>query len=177
MYLCMFYLIKWSIPETHVLTIEMLIPAFIVGGLSIATTNGGIGIYPLSIALVLSSYGISKEIGLSFGWIVWSSQTILILILGALALFSNCHPLVGVLALFAAYQLIVRSSKATGTFAVDNVMPSEENKYEEMIEQNVIPQTLEEEVVKNMVPLVRDLPNGEQSYKPILDSNIDSSLL
>lgn len=85
MYLCMFYLIKWSIPETHVLTIEMLIPAFIVGGLSIATTNGGIGIYPLSIALVLSSYGISKEIGLSFGWIVWSSQTILILILGALA--------------------------------------------------------------------------------------------
>ena len=63
----------------------MLIPAFVVGGLSIATTNGGIGIYPLSIALVLSSYGISKEIGLSFGWIVWSSQTILILILGALA--------------------------------------------------------------------------------------------
>jgi|TARA_Y100000992_G_C21218329_1_gene469100 hypothetical protein len=101
----------------------------------------------------------------------------IVIILGALALFSNCHPLVGVLALFAAYQLIVRSSKATGTFAVDNVMPSEENKYEEMIEQNVIPQTLEEEVVKNMVPLVRDLPNGEQSYKPILDSNIDSSLL
>ena len=85
MYLFMFYLIKWSIPETHLLTIEMLIPAFVVGGLSIATTNGGIGIYPLSIALVLSSYGISKEIGLSFGWIVWSSQTILILILGALA--------------------------------------------------------------------------------------------
>ena len=85
MYLYMFYLIKWSIPETHGLTIEMLIPAFIVGGLSIATTNGGIGIYPLSIALVLSSFGINKEIGLSFGWIVWSSQTILILILGALA--------------------------------------------------------------------------------------------
>ena len=85
MYLFMFYLIKWSIPETHLLTIEMLIPAFVVGGLSIATTNGGIGIYPLSIALVLSSYGISKEIGLSFGWIVWSSQTILILILGAFA--------------------------------------------------------------------------------------------
>ena len=56
MYLFMFYLIKWSIPETHLLTIEMLIPAFVVGGLSIATTNGGIGIYPLSFALVLSSY-------------------------------------------------------------------------------------------------------------------------
>ena len=85
MYLLMFYLIKWSIPETQMLTIEMLVPAFVIGGLSIATTNGGIGIYPLSIAMVLSSFEIKKEIGLSFGWIVWSSQTILIIILGALA--------------------------------------------------------------------------------------------
>ena len=85
MYLLMFYLIKWSIPETQKLTIEMLVPAFVVGGLSIATTNGGIGIYPLSIAIVLSSFEIKKEIGLSFGWIVWSSQTILIITLGALA--------------------------------------------------------------------------------------------
>ena len=85
MYLLMFYLIKWSIPETQKLTIEMLVPAFVIGGLSIATTNGGIGIYPLSIAMVLSSFEIKKEIGLSFGWIVWSSQTILIIILGALA--------------------------------------------------------------------------------------------
>tara|TARA_B100001778_G_C18122170_1_gene421140 strand:+ start:47 stop:331 length:285 start_codon:yes stop_codon:yes gene_type:complete len=81
----MFYVIKWSIPETQVLTIKMLIPAFIVGALSIITTNGGIGIYPLSIALVLSSFEISKEIGLSFGWIIWSTHTILIIILGALA--------------------------------------------------------------------------------------------
>tara|TARA_B100001057_G_scaffold501295_1_gene623396 strand:+ start:7041 stop:7994 length:954 start_codon:yes stop_codon:yes gene_type:complete len=85
MYLLMFYLIKWSIPETQMLTIEMLVPAFVIGGLSIATTNGGIGIYPLSIAIVLNSFEIKKEIGLSFGWIVWSSQTILIIILGALA--------------------------------------------------------------------------------------------
>ena len=101
----------------------------------------------------------------------------IVIILGALALFSNCHPLIGVLALFAAYQLIQRSSKVTGTYAIEHVMPSEENKYEEMIEQNVIPNSLEEEVVKNMVPLVRDVPNGEQSYQPILDSKIESSLL
>ena len=85
MYLLMFYVIKWSIPETQILTMKMLIPAFIVGALSIITTNGGIGIYPLSIALVLSSFEISKEIGLSFGWIIWSTHTILIIVLGALA--------------------------------------------------------------------------------------------
>lgn len=85
MYLLMFYIIKWSIPETQILTIKMLIPAFIVGALSIITTNGGVGIYPLSIALVLNSFEISKEIGLSFGWIIWSTHTILIIVLGALA--------------------------------------------------------------------------------------------
>ena len=83
MYLAMFYVIKWSIPGTFGLTVEMIIPVFVVGGLSIATTNGGIGIFPLSVAVVLSAYGISKDVGLAFGWIMWSSQTILIIICGA----------------------------------------------------------------------------------------------
>lgn len=85
MYLSMFYVIKWSIPGTFDLTIEMIIPVFVVGGLSIATTNGGIGIFPLSIALVLNLFDISKDVGLAFGWVMWSSQTILILISGAFA--------------------------------------------------------------------------------------------
>ena len=85
MYLSMFYVIKWSIPGTFGLTIEMIIPVFVVGGLSIATTNGGIGIFPLSVALVLNLFDISKDVGLAFGWIMWSSQTILILISGVFA--------------------------------------------------------------------------------------------
>ena len=102
----------------------------------------------------------------------------IVIILGALALFSNSHQLVGILGLFAAYLLVVRSSKTTGSFAVEHLMPSEENKYDEMIEANSpVPQSLEEDVVKNMVPLVRDMPNGEQSYQPVLDSTIDSTML
>ncbi|MDG2371662.1 MAG: lysylphosphatidylglycerol synthase transmembrane domain-containing protein [Flavobacteriaceae bacterium] len=83
MYLSMFYVIKWTIPGTFELTVEMIIPAFVIGGLSIATTNGGVGIYPLSVALVLVTFGIGKEVGLAFGWIMWSSQTVLIIICGA----------------------------------------------------------------------------------------------
>ena len=85
MYLSMFYVIKWSIPGTFGLTIEMIIPVFVVGGLSIATTNGGIGVFPLSVALVLNLFDISNDVGLAFGWIMWSSQTVLILISGAFA--------------------------------------------------------------------------------------------
>jgi len=102
----------------------------------------------------------------------------IVIILGALALFTNSHQLVGILGLFAAYLLVVRSSKTTGSFAVEHLMPSEENKYDEMIEANApVPQSLEEDVVKNMVPLVQDMPSGDQSYQPILDSTIDSSML
>ena len=48
----------------------------------------------------------------------------IVIILGALALFSNSHQLVGILGLFAAYLLVVRSSKTTGSFAVEHLMPS-----------------------------------------------------
>ena len=88
MYLLMFYVIKWSIPGTFNLTIEMIIPVFVIGGLSIATTNGGIGIFPLSIALFLNTFGINTEIGLAFGWIMWSSQTLLIILSGSIALIA-----------------------------------------------------------------------------------------
>jgi hypothetical protein len=66
----------------------MIIPVFVVGGLSIATTNGGIGIFPLSIALVLNAYEINTEIGLAFGWIMWTSQTLLIILSGIISLIA-----------------------------------------------------------------------------------------
>ena len=101
----------------------------------------------------------------------------IIVILGALALFSNSHPVVGVLSLYSAYLLISRSSRETGTLAIQENDSSEENKLDEMIESNFTPRTLEEEVVKNMIPYVQDVPNGDPTYKPVLDSNITSSAL
>ena len=76
MYVFMFWIIKFSIPETVNLGMNAMIPAFVVGGLSISATNGGIGIYPYSVSLVLIAYGISKESGLAFGWITWTCQTL-----------------------------------------------------------------------------------------------------
>ncbi len=87
MYLAMFYAIKWTVPETTSLGINALLPAFVIGGLTISATNGGIGIYPFSVALMLSAFGISNESGLAFGWIMWSSQTLMILVFGSLSFF------------------------------------------------------------------------------------------
>ena len=87
MYIAMFYVIKWTVPEAESLGLNALLPAFVIGGLTISATNGGIGIYPFSVALILSAFGISKESGLAFGWIVWSSQTLMIIIFGGLSFF------------------------------------------------------------------------------------------
>jgi len=88
MYLAMFYIMKFSIPETASLGLESLIAAFVVGALAISATNGGVGIYPFSVSLVLIAYGISKESSLAFGWIMWTSQTVMIVLFGSLAFFA-----------------------------------------------------------------------------------------
>ena len=88
MYVLMFWIIKFSIPETVNLGMNAMIPAFVVGGLSISTTNGGVGIYPYSVSLVLIGYGISKESSLAFGWIMWTCQTLMVVTFGAMAFFA-----------------------------------------------------------------------------------------
>ena len=87
MYVAMFYVIKWTVPEMENLGLSALLPAFVIGGLTISATNGGIGIYPFSVALMLSAFGISNESGLAFGWIVWTSQTLMIIVFGSLSFF------------------------------------------------------------------------------------------
>ena len=88
MYILMFWIIKFSIPETTSLGMNAMIPAFVVGGLSISATNGGIGIYPYSVSLVLVAFGISNESALAFGWIMWTCQTLMVVTFGAMAFFA-----------------------------------------------------------------------------------------
>ena len=88
MYILMFWIVKFSIPETASLGMNAMIPAFVIGGLSISATNGGIGIYPYSVSLVLVAYGVSNESSLAFGWIIWTCQTLMVVTFGAMAFFA-----------------------------------------------------------------------------------------
>ena len=85
MYLLMFYVIKFAIPETNSLSIAGFMAAFIVGTFAITTTNGGIGVYPIAMGAVLLLFGINQQAGEAFGWIMWGSQTLMVLILGGLS--------------------------------------------------------------------------------------------
>ena len=54
----------------------------VVGSIGFMIAQGGLGAYPLIVAGVLVLYDVSYAHGLAAGWIGWSAQTIMILIVG-----------------------------------------------------------------------------------------------
>ena len=84
-YLFMFYITLFVIPETSTLSVGAIISAFVVGSIAIAFTNSGFGSYPFLISKILLFYTISETAGNAFGWIVWTSQMVLVLIMGVLS--------------------------------------------------------------------------------------------
>ena len=86
-YILAFFTIKFSVTELNVIDSSLIFPAFVVGVFSISLSNHGLGVYPLAIALFLSNFGISTEIGLTYGWLAWSCQAIITVIFGGLSFF------------------------------------------------------------------------------------------
>ncbi len=84
-YLFMFYVCIFAIPETASIPFSIVIMGFIFGSVATGFTNGGIGAFPISIQTVLFLYGIDKGAGAALGWIIWTSQTLLTVVLGLLA--------------------------------------------------------------------------------------------
>lgn len=85
MYVMMFYVTSLSVDELHGVSIGALLIAFIAGSFTIAATNGGIFVYPLAIGAAFSLFAIPENPSIAFGWIIWSSQTLMIIILGSLS--------------------------------------------------------------------------------------------
>jgi len=91
MYVGYFAIAFLSLDEAKEVPFAGIMIAFIAGALGISFTNGGIGSFPLLVGLVLSfylkdSYGeAALGIGSALGMIIWSSQTIMMILLGALS--------------------------------------------------------------------------------------------
>ncbi len=65
--------------------------------------------------------------------------------------------------------------KKTGTYALNNFLPSEESKVIDFSKYNDFPVTLEEEVVSQMAPIGDDGAASNMSYKPILEGLHDAA--
>lgn len=82
MYILMFYILIFTVPETAQMPFGVVMVAFVVGSFAISATNGGIGVYPIAIGASLVLFGITKESGEAFGWITWGTQTLLVIVVG-----------------------------------------------------------------------------------------------
>ena len=85
MYLMMFWVVTFALPETSGLSLSAIIPAFIAGGFAMSATNGGIGLYPLAVAAVLQAFDVPYPDALAFGWVMWTGQTIMVVVFGSLS--------------------------------------------------------------------------------------------
>lgn len=85
MYVLMFYVVKFALPETADLPFSAIIVGFVVGGMSMALTNGGLGTYPVFVASAVTLYGVSENPALAFGWIMWTAQTLMVIAFGGLS--------------------------------------------------------------------------------------------
>lgn len=84
----MYVLMFWAtIPAIDGLSVPIggILVGFIAGGFSIAATNGGLGTYPVAVMGAFLLFGIPKELGTEFGWVMWTAQTAMIIIFGGLS--------------------------------------------------------------------------------------------
>ncbi len=89
-YVLMFALPFYALEETNHFPLAGIFLGFIAGSIGIVLTPGGIGTYPVLVSLVVAfyigdQYKDALGIGNALGWIMWLSQTLLMIILGIIS--------------------------------------------------------------------------------------------
>ena len=93
----------------------------------------------------------------------------------ALLLFAYSNPILGVLGIFVAYQLVRGASIKTGMAALEEYYPTEEKKWTPFTPAHQFPYTLEQEMVKKMAPQKFNTNYVKATYKPTLEDTYDAA--
>jgi hypothetical protein len=101
----------------------------------------------------------------------------IIVVVVALMLFAYSNPVLGVLALLVAYQLIKGASVKTGMAGLEEYYPTEAKKWSPFTPTHQFPYTLEQEVVKNMTTQKFNTEYVKAPFRPTLDDTHDASPL
>jgi hypothetical protein len=109
-----------------------------------------------------------------------SSLGMLLLFLVTIFLFFYTNPILGVIFVFVAYELLRRSSNVSGKTAILQYTPSQMMKDAEMVGMNPPKsETLEEEMVEKMAPVGKSDMSiyTPSSFKPIAEKVGSASLI
>jgi hypothetical protein len=99
----------------------------------------------------------------------------IVVALFALLLFAYSNPILGVLGIFVAYQLVRSASIKTGMAGLEEYYPTEEKKWSPFTPAHQFPYTLEQEMVKKMAPQKFNTNYTKATYKPTLDETYDAA--
>ncbi len=81
-----------ALPETSNITLIAGLPTLAFGAFAMVAVQGGLGLYPYIVSKLMVMYGLAETIGYAFGWVIWSAQTLLVIIAGVAAyIFLNIY--------------------------------------------------------------------------------------
>jgi glycosyltransferase 2 family protein len=86
LYFLMVYVCFFCFTSTSSLSPGAGLSSLVLGSIGIMITPGGIGLYPAIVQETLLLYGLTRTTGLALGWIAWTAQTAMILLVGSLSL-------------------------------------------------------------------------------------------
>jgi hypothetical protein len=93
LYVAMFWVGFYALPSTASVPFAGIMAGFIAGSVGIVLVQGGIGVYPAFVALIVGVYmappesgGLIRPDALAMGWLLWVAQSILLIGLGGLSL-------------------------------------------------------------------------------------------
>ncbi len=92
----------------------------------------------------------------------------------AIILFLAVNPIVGVLGVLVALDLLRKAGEATGSTAMAKYSPSEQQKAQDLNKFNQFPYTLEQEMV-SIRTLKQDASPSPALYKPVLEDDHNAS--
>jgi hypothetical protein len=99
-----------------------------------------------------------------------------VVVLGiAVSMFYCASPLLALLSILVAIQLIMGSEVTTGTFALNNYLPSTFKKDDQFTAFNQFPYTLEQEMVNKMAPQKDPPILTPASFSPMLVGTGDAA--
>jgi len=107
--------------------------------------------------------------------IIDSSIGKVLVALMALVLFAYANPILGVLGIIVAYQLIRGASIKTGMAGLEEYAPTEQKKWSPFTPAHQFPYTLEQEVVKKMASQKFNTSYVKMPWRPVLEDTHDAS--
>lgn len=75
-----------AFPETIGLGFGAAFVLYLFGSVGMTISQGGLGAYPVLVWQALALYGVGEAVGLAAGWLLWSSQQVIVIIVGLIYL-------------------------------------------------------------------------------------------